>query len=232
MVAAIGVLVAPAGSVAGGASRTGAAAPAQAGDGGRTYRPPVVAPVADPFRPPPEPWLPGNRGIEYATAPGTPARAIGPGTVTFAGPVAGSLHVTVAHPDGLRSSYSFLAAVRTTVGHRVGGGEVLGVAGDRLHLGVRRGDVYLDPASLWGTPIRGGRVVLVPLDGGTPAVAGSGGSAPTDGAVDDAIHPSPSPPAPTGPLPGGAGSRLGPVAVQALASLSPGLTGPAEGPGP
>src|SRR5690606_16673870 len=42
-----------------------------AGPTGVDYDPPVDAPITDPFRPPPQPWLPGNRGIEYATAPGT-----------------------------------------------------------------------------------------------------------------------------------------------------------------
>ena len=132
------------------------------GDGPRTYRPPVTAPVVDAFRPPDQPWLPGNRGLAYGTVPGTLVRAIGPGTVSFAGPVAGQLHVTVTHPDGLRSSYSFLASVRTRRGRTVAAGEVVGVAAADLHLGVRRGDRYLDPASLWGRPVGGGRVVLVP----------------------------------------------------------------------
>ncbi|HEX2576432.1 MAG TPA: M23 family metallopeptidase [Aquihabitans sp.] len=135
----------------------------------RTYRPPVAAPVVDPFRPPPEPWLAGNRGLEYGTAPGTPVGAIGPGTVSFAGPVAGSLHVTVTHPDGLRSSYSFLAAVRVRAGDVVAPGDVVGIAAERLHLGVRRGDRYLDPATLWGRRVEGGRVRLVPLGDGAPA---------------------------------------------------------------
>ncbi|CAN5802543.1 hypothetical protein BH10ACT1_BH10ACT1_31850 [soil metagenome] len=149
-------------AVAGSASRVSGA------PGPRTYRPPVVAPVVDPFRPPPQPWLPGNRGIEYATVAGSLVRAIGPGRVTFAGPVAGALFVTVTHPDGLRSSYSFLAAVRVAEGRVVAAGEVVAVAGPRLHLGVRRGDAYLDPASLWGRTVGGGQVVLVPLDGGGP----------------------------------------------------------------
>lgn len=136
--------------------------------GPRTYRPPVRAPVSDPFRPPPQPWLPGNRGLEYRTVPGTLVRAIGPGRVSFAGPVAGALYVTVSHPDGLRSSYSWLAAVRVGRGAPVRAGAVVGVAADRLHLGVRRGRRYLDPASLWGCLVAGGRVHLVPLDGGGP----------------------------------------------------------------
>jgi murein DD-endopeptidase MepM/ murein hydrolase activator NlpD len=104
----------------------------------------------------------GNRGIEYATLPGSPVRAIGPGVVAFAGPVAGRLVVTLRHPDGLRSSYSGLATVEVRSGGRVAAGEAVGHAADRLHLGVRRGDTYLDPASLWGRRVGGGRVVLVP----------------------------------------------------------------------
>lgn len=130
----------------------------------RNYQPPVTAPVTDPFRPPPEPWMAGNRGIEYTTAPGTSVGAIGPGVVSFAGPVAGSLYVTVTHPDGLRSSYSFLATIRTSVGEHVTTGQTVGVAAARFHVGVRRGDTYLDPASLWGRRVAGGRVALVPLD--------------------------------------------------------------------
>ena len=137
----------------------------RSGPGNRLYQPPVDAPVTDPFRAPPEPWLSGNRGIEYATVPGTPIKAIGPGAVIFAGPVAGALYVTILHPDGLRSSYSYLAAIRVRVGQRVRGGAVVGIAGERFHVGVRRRRTYLDPASLWGTRVRGGRVILVPLDG-------------------------------------------------------------------
>lgn len=134
------------------------------------YRPPVDAPITDPFRPPPQPWMAGNRGIEYATAPGTPVRAAGRGVVTFAGPVAGSLHVTVTHPDGVRTSYSFLASIRVRAGAAVSGGVVVGTAGSRLHVGARRGEVYIDPASLWGDD-GPPWVRLVPLHG---AVRGPG----------------------------------------------------------
>lgn len=131
---------------------------------GVLYTPPVSAPVADPFRPPPRPWLPGNRGIEYATSPGTPVRAAGRGRVTFAGPVAGALHVTVTHPDGIRTSYSYLASVAVVAGAAVARGQVLGTAGARLHVGARRGDTYIDPASLWGA-VGPPWVRLAPLDG-------------------------------------------------------------------
>lgn len=143
-----------------------AAAPAGAELGSRTYRPPVSSPVADPFRPPPQPWLAGNRGIEYATPPGTQVRAIGPGVVTFAGLVAGERDVTVRHPDGLRSSYVDLATARVRLGDTVSAGQVIGLSTDRLHLGARRGTTYIDPASLWGTDVAGGRVILVPEQSG------------------------------------------------------------------
>jgi murein DD-endopeptidase MepM/ murein hydrolase activator NlpD len=116
------------------------------------YLPPVDAPVADPFRPPTGPYGPGNRGIEYDTAPGQPVGAIGPGEVVFAGPVARALHVTVRHPDGLRSSYSLLADLSVVRGQLVGRGDQVGTAGESLHLGVRTPDgTYLDPALLFGS---------------------------------------------------------------------------------
>ena len=128
--------------------------------GAPTYTPPVDAPVADTFRLPDGPYGAGNRGLEYATSPGDPVRAIGDGLVVFAGPVAGNLAVTVLHLDGLRSSYSYLAEVLVDVGQRVGQGEVLGWAGAMFHLGVRAGGTYVDPATLF----RPTSVHLVPVD--------------------------------------------------------------------
>jgi len=121
--------------------------PQQADDG--WYVPPVDAPIADPFRPPAAPYGPGNRGLEYDTAPGDPVVASAAGTVVFAGAVAGALHVTVLHGDGLRTSYSYLADISVTVGGHVAQGDELGTAGERLHFGARAGDAYLDPAALF-----------------------------------------------------------------------------------
>jgi murein DD-endopeptidase MepM/ murein hydrolase activator NlpD len=149
-------------------------ASAQVGGEAVEYRPPVDAPVTDPFRPPPQPWLPGNRGVEYATVPGTPVRAAGRGEVTFAGAVGGDLHVTVTHPDGVRTSYSFLAEVSVVAGQHVERGHVVGTAGSRLHVGARRGDTYIDPESLWG-PTGPPWVRLAPLEGGGRRVPPLGG---------------------------------------------------------
>jgi hypothetical protein len=126
------------------------------------YVPPVAAPVVDGFRPPTGPYGPGNRGLEYGTDPGTEVRAAADGVVAFAGLVAGTRHVTVLHPDGLRTSYSFLARVDVVVGQRIGQGDLVGTTVEHLHLGVRSGDAYLDPALLFGEgPIE---VHLVPFD--------------------------------------------------------------------
>jgi murein DD-endopeptidase MepM/ murein hydrolase activator NlpD len=87
--------------------------------------------------------------LEYATVPGSAVRAIGAGTVLFAGQVGGELHVTVRHADGLRSTYSYLAEVAVGVDETVQRGQLVGRAGSRLHLGVRCGSAYLDPAPLF-----------------------------------------------------------------------------------
>ena len=100
------------------------------------YQPPVDAPVTDPFRPPSTPYGPGNRGIEYATVPGTRVHAAADGVVVFAGPVAGGLHVTVLHRDGVRTTYSFLAAIRVSRGEDLRVGDVVGIAASMLHVGA------------------------------------------------------------------------------------------------
>src|SRR5438270_3023377 len=123
------------------------AAPAAA-DGG--YRPPVAAPVADPFRPPSQPYGPGNRGLDYATAPGTEVSAAADGEVVFAGQVGGTLHVVVLHPDGIRTSYSFLSSIRVQRGGTVRQGQVIGsTSAQPFHFGARAGDAYIDPAVLF-----------------------------------------------------------------------------------
>ncbi len=147
-----------------------AATPATAAAGNNSpagYRPPVDAAITDPFRPPPQPWAPGNRGVEYATVPGTPVLAAADGEVVFAGSVAGGLHVVVLHPDGVRTSYSFLQSMALHRGDRVEQGRPVGTAGARLHFGARLGETYIDPVLLFdsGPP----EVYLVPDEVKRPA---------------------------------------------------------------
>lgn len=142
------------------AALAGAAPPAAAEGAAVSYRPPVDGPVVDRFRPPATPYGAGNLGVDYATAPGTPVRAAAGGEVVFAGPVGGTLHVVVLHADGVRTSYSFLAAVAVARGQLVGPGAPIATAGVGVHFGARVGDAYLDPVVLLaaGPP----RVRLVP----------------------------------------------------------------------
>lgn len=132
----------------------GEAAPATAGP---AYRWPTASPpaVLRPFLPPPRPWQAGHRGVDLALDVGAAVLAAGAGVVVAAGPVAGRPVVSVAHPDGLRTTYEPVEpAVRP--GEAVEAGDVLGTlaGGDHcaracLHWGARRGpDEYVDPLLL------------------------------------------------------------------------------------
>jgi murein DD-endopeptidase MepM/ murein hydrolase activator NlpD len=143
------------------------AVPVGADGGGGAYIPPVDAPVVDPFHLPDTPYGAGNRGLEYATLPGTAVRASAAGVVSFAGPVGGALHVTVLHPDGVRTSYSFLARIAVVLGQPVRQGQVVGVAGARFHFGARVGGDYIDPAALFsGAAFDVALLPLVPAGSG------------------------------------------------------------------
>ena len=148
------------------ATTSGARAGAWSHDDERlVFRPPVDAPVADPFRPPEGPYGSGNRGIEYDTEPGDVVRAAADGTVAFAGAVAGSLYVTLDHGGGVLSTYSYLERISVRVGADVTQGEVVGISGEILHFSVRVDGAYVDPDAFIG--VRRVRVRLVPLRGRT-----------------------------------------------------------------
>ncbi|MET8907316.1 M23 family metallopeptidase [Micromonospora sp. NPDC004551] len=145
------------------------AAPASGASAARFRWPlPGTPRVVRRFDPPPQPWLPGHRGVDLAATPGVEVRSAGAGVVLFAGTVAGRPVVTVGHTDGLRTTYE---PVRPgpAAGARVAAGTPIGrllaghpgcLAAACLHWGLRRGDDYLDPLALLGLgPIR-----LLPLE--------------------------------------------------------------------
>lgn len=113
-----------------------------------TYADPVSGEVVDPFRPPKTPYGSGNRGLEYATADGSGARAAAAGRVTFAGTVGGARHVVIQHADGVRTSYSFLRTHSVRVGQTLRQSDAVGTTGTSFHFGARIGDAYVDPAIL------------------------------------------------------------------------------------
>ena len=112
-------------------------------------------------------WRRGHRGVDLAGTAGQPVYAAGPGTVVFAGELAGRPLVSIAHPGGLRTSYEPVrAAVRP--GQSVSAGPAIGAlaaghpgcpAAACLHWGAMWGPAaradYVDPLGLVaGTPIR------------------------------------------------------------------------------
>jgi murein DD-endopeptidase MepM/ murein hydrolase activator NlpD len=119
------------------------------------------------FDPPPSPWLPGHRGVDLAAPVGAPVRAAGAGVVHFAGRVAGRGVVSVAHPNGLRTTYEPVDPTVQTGDHVLAGTQLgLLAAGHAgcpepacLHWGLRRGSTYLDPLALLGLA----RVRLLPF---------------------------------------------------------------------
>ena len=124
--------------------------------------------IAAAFAPPDEAWRPGHRGVDLLGTTGQSVLAIGAGQVTFAGPLAGRGVVVVDH-GALRSTYEPVTA-HFAIGDQVEAGEPVGVLQTVashcapevcLHLGVKRGDVYLDSLDL--LPAR--QVRLKPLDG-------------------------------------------------------------------
>jgi peptidase M23-like protein/putative serine esterase DUF676 len=143
-------------------------APAEADSG---WLRPVPGAVVNPFRAPLARFGPGHRGVDFAAAPGTPVRAANDGRVVFAGTVAGAQHVVVAHPNGIRTTYSYLVLIDVHTGLTVLKGQVIGVAGGRgeghgpgvLHFGARIGDRYIDPMLLFGPTDLTQLVRLVPV---------------------------------------------------------------------
>lgn len=124
------------------------------------------------FAPPPTPYAAGHRGVDLAASAGQPVRAALPGTVTFAGSIAGRGVVVVDHGT-TRTTYEPVdASVRTGTGVRAGqpvGRVRAGPASHCfpatcLHWGWIAGETYLDPLLLVGA----GPVRLLPLE--PPAV--------------------------------------------------------------
>jgi triacylglycerol esterase/lipase EstA (alpha/beta hydrolase family) len=131
---------------------------------------PVPGAVTRPFDPPRSRFGSGHLGADISASAASPVRAAGPGVVSFAGIVARSLHVVVAHAGNLRTSYSFLATIAVRRGQVVEAGEIVGTTGGLgqshngavLHFALRTGDTYVDPMALFGTVDLVSVVHLVP----------------------------------------------------------------------
>lgn len=146
--------------------------PAVSPDCQAPWRSPVAADIVDFFRPPSNPYGPGNLGLEYRTEPGDIVTAVADGTISFAGSVGGSRFVVVEHPSGLKSTYGYLLAgagnsvggddIAVTVGESVIGGQRIARADRGFHLTARRGSRYLDPLPLLNLQCVEVRLVSIP----------------------------------------------------------------------
>lgn len=128
------------------------------------HMPPVDGTIVEGFRRPQQPYGPGNRGIDYDTTPGDEVSASASGVVTFAGKIGPAWHLVVLHDDGLRTSYSFLTSVNRRRGDQVNQGDVVGVAGEQFHFGVRAGDTYIDPNRLFSGDSPMAEISLIPIE--------------------------------------------------------------------
>ncbi|GAA4103461.1 peptidoglycan DD-metalloendopeptidase family protein [Nocardioides kongjuensis] len=125
------------------------------------------------FDPPDSPYGSGHRGVDLAGHVGQPVHTALPGTVVFAGPIAGRGVVVVGH-GATRTTYEPVTA-GVGVGAVLAAGEVIGVLqlpGSHcfpracLHWGWVAGETYLDPLRLVGA----GPVRLLPLWRDLPVV--------------------------------------------------------------
>ncbi len=131
--------------------------------------------VVRPFEAPADPYAAGHRGVDLAGLVGQTVRTALPGTVTYAGMLAGRGVVVVSH-GATRTTYEPVNA-SVAVGQRVSRGDPLGSLeqwGSHclprvcLHWGWIEGRTYLDPLRLVGA----GPVRLLPLWRDEPVTAG------------------------------------------------------------
>lgn len=114
---------------------------------------PVAGAVVGGFDPPKLAWGSGHRGVDLAGAAGQPVVAAADGRISWVGVIAGVPSLTVSHSDGSRTTYQPVQA-QVSLGETVAAGDTVGTllaghcaTGVCLHLGLKRGDTYLDPVS-------------------------------------------------------------------------------------
>jgi murein DD-endopeptidase MepM/ murein hydrolase activator NlpD len=132
---------------------------------------PVEGPVLRGFEAPATPYSAGHRGIDIGAPFGSPMVAAGDGVVAFSGWVGGSLFISIDHPDGVRTTYSWISSTSVKKGDAVTKGQLIGATGHghpeeaepHLHLGARVGSTYIDPMLLLEGGSVAGLIHLAPI---------------------------------------------------------------------
>jgi murein DD-endopeptidase MepM/ murein hydrolase activator NlpD len=138
---------------------------------------PVIGPVIRPFEQPQDPYSEGHRGIDIEAPFGSPLHSAAAGVVAFSGWIGGALYISIDHPDGVRTTYSWLSASLVSEGQAVARDEVIGATGHghpseprtHLHFGARVGTTYIDPMTLLEPGDVSTLIRLAPLDGVGPS---------------------------------------------------------------
>lgn len=140
--------------------------------------PPFLALLMAPYQEPLTQFGAGHRGVDLAANPWTPVAAGIPGTVTFAGPVAGELYITIEGSGPRRVTYSYMGSIGVSQGATVVAGQIIGESGtghagreeSGLHLGLRVPDpevsgnwLYRDPMPSMRSYLRRIRAPVVTL---------------------------------------------------------------------
>ncbi|MFC0212590.1 peptidoglycan DD-metalloendopeptidase family protein [Paenibacillus chartarius] len=115
--------------------------------GHRTYFAPVKGTIADPFSD-------GKPGILLSTKQDAPVYAMDTGLVTFAGEKEGTgFTVVLRHPDGVETTYGWVADCKLEVNDWIKGGEAIGKAsmdgsGGTIYFAVQKEGRLVNPADV------------------------------------------------------------------------------------
>jgi len=116
-----------------------------------------VGVILSDFDPPSRKWGAGHRGIDLAARAGQTVRSPAPGTLTFAGLVAGKPVAVITHANGTRSTFEPVTA-SVALQSSISAGQTFGTVtpaqashcgtAECIHWGLRDGSQYLDPWQL------------------------------------------------------------------------------------
>lgn len=153
--------------------------------------------IVRPYDPPGEPWEAGHRGVDVAAVPGSPVLATRDGSVSFSGIIAGRGVLVIDHGD-IRTTYEPVGdrlprGTRVRAGQAVGRvdpGHACGHPGATcLHVGLKRGEVYLEPVFGSAAAVR-----LLPLGAGEGIRTRAGERAAAAAAIPPSVDAGPAPP--------------------------------------